>query len=184
MLSQKMGEGTYTRMGDFYLVKTESFSGKKTVIREIDSSSRDSVIVKVQDEEGFTMVGALVELLQANGKSIIGNSTNEEGRVAFLKKDGKINKIRVYNMGYDDTVISYNTAKDYLVLLSKNDVIEEQTVVFRITQAGDDAISAMLLSSNFSEGKNTEKELNTLAKKADKKNYLPVQLKREYTPSK
>ncbi len=176
-LTQKKGEGKFTKMGNFYIVKTENYNGAKTNMREIDSSRKDSVILKVADSEGYTMNGAYVELQQSNGKPVaIGASTDMDGRIAF-KKDPKIAKIRVYNTGYDNYIFNYNPLKDYIVTLSKDDVIEGKNVIFYIEKADDESISAMLLTTNLEDKDNNEKELNNILKKAQKRNYLPVILK-------
>lgn len=176
-MTQKKGEGKFTRVGNFYIVKTETYSGSKTSMREINSSRKDSVILKVADSEGFTMNGAYVELQQSNGKPVsIGASTDMEGRIAF-KKEPKIAKIRVYNTGYDNYIFNYNPLKDYIVTLSKDDVVEGKNVVFYIEKADDENISAMLLTTNLEDKDNIEKELNNILKKAQKWNHLPVLLK-------
>ena len=176
-LTQKKGEGKFTRIGNFYIVKTENYSGAKTSMKEVNSSRKDSVILKVADSEGYTMNGAYVELQQSNGKPVaIGASTDMDGRIAF-KKDPKIAKIRVYNTGYDNYIFNYNPLKDYIVTLSKDDVIEGKNVIFYIEKADDESISAMLLTTNLEDKDNNEKELNNILKKAQKRNYLPVILK-------
>ena len=181
MITNKVGEGSYEILGDYLLVKTGEYPGEKSTVQPLPGSKEDSVGIKVTDNRNFSLPGILVELLNSSAKTLYGGATDSEGKFYF-KKNPKAHTIRVSDMGYDNISFPYDPTNDFLVKLVKNDIIENQTVVFRLKKVDDETLSVLLLSSDFNPGKNQQKELEKLDKKARKSNYIDKRLKKEYEP--
>ena len=82
-------------------------------------------------------------------------------------------------MGYSNLVFDYNPTQDYLIRMSKGDVIEKKTVVFKIKEINEETLSVLLVSSDFDvEQHKRVKELTKLDKKMQKRNLLDTRLKK------
>ncbi|MGB4568172.1 MAG: hypothetical protein WBH96_04200 [Dysgonamonadaceae bacterium] len=181
MITNKVGEGSYEILGDYLLVKTGEYSGEKSSVQPLPGSKEDSVGIKVTDNRNFSLPGILVELLNSSGKTLHGGVTDSDGKF-FFKKNSKGHTIKVSDMGYDNISFAYDPTNDFLVKLVKNDVIENQTVVFKLKKVDDETLSVLLLSTDFNPGKNQLKALEKLDKKARKSNYIDKYMKKEYEP--
>lgn len=181
MITNKVGEGSYEILGDYLLVETGEYLGEKTTVQQLPGSKKDSIVIKVMDNQNFSLSGILVELLNSSGKTLGVGVTNNDGKVLF-KKNPKTSEIKVSDMVYDDITFSYDAANDFLVKLVKNDIIENRIVAFRLRKVDDETLSVLLLSSNFDPGKNPQRELEKLDKKALKSNYIDKRMKKEYEP--
>ncbi|MDO5665477.1 MAG: hypothetical protein Q4G63_09505 [Bacteroidia bacterium] len=181
LFTQMVGEGEYEYFDDYLLINASDYSGKKSIFESIDSSKKDTIVVKIVDSENYSIQGALTEFLSESDKVIRGNITNNQGK-SIQAKDHKIKKIKVSNLGYDDIVFNVVQGKNFLVKLAKNNVIENQTVAFKVKHEDEETISIILLSDNFNPGKDRIKSLEKLYKKAQKGNVLSKRLKKEYIP--
>lgn len=178
----KIGEGAIEWIDDFLLIRTTDYSGEKTTVEPLNGSRKDTVVVKITDSERFAVQGVLVEWLNASGKTVEANASNDNGYV-FHRKNNNIRKVKISMMGYDAIIFDYNTQKDYVIRLAKGDVIEHQTVAFRIKQPTDETIALLLLTTDFDNtAKDKKKELLKLERRAEKQNLLEKRLKKVYIP--
>lgn len=177
----QLGEGKYEVIDDFLLVETGNYSGEKTTFQPLSRSRKDTTVVKIVSTQNFPIQGMLIERLNESGKVIKGQISDNAGKVFFVAEP-KTSKIRVSQMGFDDIVFDYDASTDFLIKAAANDVIENQTVVFKFNQPDVETLSVVLLSDNFSPGKDRDKELEKLKKKATKSNKLDKRMKKVYVP--
>ena len=181
LFTRMAGEGEYEYFDDYLLINTSDYSGEKSVFEPIDGSKKDTIVVKVVGLDNYPIQGVLTEFLSESGKVFRGNVTNDQGK-SQQPNDQKIRKVKVSNLGYDDIVFDVMQGKDFLVKLAKNNVIENQTVAFKVKNDGDETISIILLTDDFDPGKDKMKSLEKLDKKVQKSNVLGKRLKKEYVP--
>ena len=179
-MNNKVGSGNYRRVGDFVIVTTEPYSGKRSEITLLPASKNDTIVIKVVNLNDTPIQGALVESLSESGKKILGGITSGNGRILFLHNP-KIAKFRVYHMGADNLTFTYTPKNDFLVTLGEKMVVENKTAVFKITPIDEDNISALFLTSDFEPGKDEQKALDKLLKRARKQNFLEKRLTKEQT---
>ena len=177
--TRMVGEGEYEYLNEYLLVNTSEYSGKKTICEPVIGSKKDTIVVKVVDVDNYPLPGVLTEFLSASDKVIKAYITDDKGK-SIHPNNQKINKIKVSNLGYDDIVFDAVPGKDFLVKLAKDNVIENQTVVFKVKNEDEETISVILLSDNFDPGKDKMKSLQKLDKKVEKSNVLAKRLKKEY----
>ena len=177
----KMGEGAFEWMDEFLLIHTSDYSGEKTTVQPLSGSRKDTLILKITDVENFSLQGALAEWLNDSGKALSGNASDENGKV-FYKKNPKVRTIKISMLGYAATTFPYDPEKDYLIRLAKGNVIERQTVVFRVKKIDEETISLLLITTDFNPGKDTQKELRKLEKKLENQHVLDKRLKKVYVP--
>lgn len=182
LFTRMVGEGEYEYFDDYLLVNTSDYSGEKSVFEPIDGSKKDTIVVKVVDLNNYPIQGALTEFLSESDKVIRGNVTNDQGKSQQFK-DQKIRKIKATNLGYDDIIFDVTEGKDFLVKLAKNNVIENQTVAFKVKNEDEETLSIILLSDDFDPGKDKMKSLEKLDKKIQKSNILSKRLRKEYIPT-
>lgn len=175
------GEGSFTQIEHFLLVETSEYSGPKSASQVLASSKQDSCVVKVVGSNNFPLQNILVEGCTHSGKVLEARVSDNDGKIYFRKND-KMEKIDVSAMGYNAISVDYNPGEDYLIRLSKDEIIENNTVVFTIQNVDDETISILLLSDNFKEGKNRLADLQKLEKKMRKRNLLDKRLKKVYVP--
>lgn len=180
-INNSVGQGTYERIGDYLLISADDFPGEKTMMQTLPPSKKDTIVIKVTNHANFPIQGALVEALSAKGKTVLGGTTNNGGRVLFLP-DAKISQFRIFNMGFSGITFDYNPTNDFLVKMAERIVVENKQVAFKITEVDEETISVLLLSTDFEPGKDKQKALEKLNSKAVKRNFLPKRLKKEYIP--
>jgi hypothetical protein len=181
LFTRMVGEGGYEYFDDYLLVNTSEYSGEKSTFEPINGSKKDTIVVKVVSLDNYPIQGALTEFLSASNKVIKGNITNDKGKSQHIK-DQKIRKIKVTNLGYDDIIFDVVQGKDFLVRLAENNVIENQTVAFKVKNEDEETISIILLTDDFDPGKDKMKSLEKHDKKVQKSNVLAKRLKKEYIP--
>lgn len=179
MMTLKVGEGTYSQVGDFMIVEAGEFSGEKSKLELVPASKQDTLVVYVTNENNYAVQGALVELLNSSGKNLQSGVTNGNGKVLFLRHP-KVTNIRIFNMGYDDLSFEDNPANDFNIKLAANDIIENKTVIFRFKELDEETLSVLLLSSDAEIGKDIKKTIDRLDKKAIKGNFIDRRMKKEY----
>ncbi len=180
-MTNKTGSGTYERVDDYLIVNTDAYSGERSSVTKINGTKKDTITVKVIDNQGFVLPGVLVESVTSSNKTLQGGVTNNEGKVLFIHHS-KTAKIRLYSMGYDNISFDYDPKKDYEVRLIKNVIVENAPAVFKIKKLDEETLSVLFLSSDFDAGKDQQKALEKINKKAEKQNYIPKRLKKEYKP--
>lgn len=182
LVTRIIGEGSYELVGDYLLIDTHEYPGEKSAVQILDGVSRDSVTVKVLGPNNYPLQGALLEYMSESGKVIRSDISNELGE-SQLPRDRKIRKIRVSNLGYDEIRFDVTEGNDFRVTLAKDNVIENQTVVLKISREDEETLSILLLTDNFDPGKEKMKALEKLYEKARKSNLLAKRLKKEYIPT-
>jgi hypothetical protein len=180
-----VGEGTFEVVDNFLIVRTSDFSGKKTKVETLSGTLNDSIVIKVVDNQNFSVQGVFVEARGRSGRSrdnrIEGRITNSNGTV-YLTKNTNINRIDISGMGIDNASFDYNPANDYRITIARNEVIENSTIVFRFNQIDDETISVLLLSTDFNESRNRDRALEGLERRAQRSNRLEKRLRKEYVP--
>ena len=182
LFTRMVGEGEYEYVEDYLLVNTSDYPGEKSVFEPVNGSKKDSIVIKVVGPDNYPVQGALTEFLSESNKVIRWNITDDQGR-SQQPGDQKIKRIKVTNLGYDDIVFDVDQGKDFLVKLARNNVIENQTVAFKVKSEDEETLSIILLSDNFEPGKDKMKSLEKLDKKTEKSNVLAKRLKKEYIPA-
>ncbi len=182
LFTRMVGEGKYEYVDNYLLVHTSGYPGEKSVFESINGTKKDSIVVKVVGPDNYPVQGALTEFLSESNKIIRGNITDDLGKSQH-PKDQKIKRIKVTNLGYDDVAFEVEQGKDFLVKLARNNVIENQTVAFKVKREDEETLSIILLSDNFDPGKDKIKSLEKLDKKTQKNNVLAKRLKKEYIPA-
>ncbi len=177
----QVGEGHYEQAGDYLIIETTDYSGSRSSFEALDGSRKDSCVVKVVGMQNYPVQSVLVESRNNAHKLIEGKVTGSDGKI-YLKETKKIGFIAVSAMGYNAIEFGYIPGKDFLVRLAENEIIENRTVVFRTKTIDDETMSLLLLTDDFDEGSNREKELQKLEKKARKSNLLDKRLKKVYVP--
>ena len=177
-LANNIGEGNFVQVGDFYVVSTNEYKGEKTMVEAIPATKKDTIVITVTDHSNNPLQGILVESLASSDKIIVGGVTKTDGRLLFLPNK-KMKKFRVFEMGYNGLTFDYEQGKDYVVKMSDRNFIENKTVVFRIRPIDEGTIGAMLLSTDFKQGKDQQKALDALYQKALKKNYIDKRMRKE-----
>lgn len=177
--SQVVGEGTFQIINNYLIIDTGEYSGDKTRFKTQNSEKQEESIINIVGTSGYVFPGVLVEFLSSSNKIIDRAITDENGK-ATQPINEKIKTIRVSNMGYNAIEIESKTGIDYSIVLAKNNVIQNQTLVLEIKEYNNDYIIVRLLSEDFKPGKSPEKALGKLLKIADKRNILSKRLTKEY----
>jgi len=179
LLSNIVGEGTYTYTDNYLLVNTTDYSGIKTEAEILSNAKKDTLTISVINQDNFYEKGVLVELLNEKNKVLVGGVTNDAG-IAIFKTNPKVKKVRVFNMGHDDIIFDYDPTNDYRIKLAKNEVVENQVVAFSVKKIDDDTLSLIMLTTKFDAGKEPQKELDKLSKKTQKKKLIEKRMKRMF----
>ncbi|WP_298649327.1 hypothetical protein [uncultured Proteiniphilum sp.] len=179
--SAQVGEGTYELNGNYLLIHTSDYPGEKSSFQLLDGSRKDTCVIKTVSLQNYAVQGILVESRNKSGKLISSKVTGNDGRIFFTPCD-KITSISTSPMGYNSISFDHIPGKDYLIKLAENDIIENSTVVFAIRSIDDETISLLMLTEDFNTGKDRDKDLQKLEKKARKSNKLDKRLKKVYIP--
>lgn len=177
--SQIVGEGTYQYTDRYLIIDTKEYSGNKSSLKKQPSSTTDTINIVINGIDGYAFSGVLVEFLSKSNKVLDRKVTNDYGKVEYINND-KIKGIRVSHMGYNNLETDIDNNTDISVILAKNNVIQNQTVVIELIEDDEQSIQVRLLSDKFIPGKNIDKDLEKLLKKANKANILSKRLKKEY----
>ena len=170
-----VGEGTFELIDNFLLVHTTDYSGDKSIAHSFDGNIEDTLRVQVTTLENYPINGAMVDFVNAKGRSIQRLVSDNNGRVNLYKNPKQINKIaqiKISNLGLDEVAVDFDNNNDYLIKLANNNVIENQTMAFEIKESDVATISVVLVDQNFIEGKNRIKSLQRLSKRTQKRNTL------------
>lgn len=179
--SAHVGEGKYELSGDYLFIHTTDYSGDKTNFELLDGSKKDTCVVHTVSSQNYAVQGILVESRSKSGKLISGKVTGNDGKV-FFTPCNKIASISATSLGYNSISLDYTPGKDYQIRLAENDIIENRTVVFKINFIDEETLSLLMLTEDFKTGKNRDKELQKLEKRARKTNKLDKRLKKVYIP--
>lgn len=174
----QVGEGNYEIADEFILVHTTDYSGQKTTYTTQDASSSDTCIIRIVDLNNYSVQGVLVESKNGSNKVISAKVTGSDGRI-IITEYNKISKLAVSAMGYNPITFDFDPAYDYIVRIAENDIIENRTAVFKLNKTDDETISLILLTDDLERGKNLDKELSKLNKKAQRINLIEKRFTKE-----
>jgi hypothetical protein len=179
--SAQAGEGVYELAGDYLFIHTSDYTGDKTSFELLDGSRKDTCIVHTISSQNYAIQGILVESRNKSGRLISGKVTGNDGKVFFTPCD-KITTLSATSLGYNSVSFNYTPGKDYRIKLAENDIIENNTVALKISFIDDETISLLMLTDEYDNGKNRDKELQKLEKRAQKTNKLDKRYKKVYIP--
>lgn len=179
--SAHTGEGIYELSGNYLFIHTSDYSGNKTSFALLDDSGKDTCIVHTVSVQNYAVQGILVEARTKAGKLISGKVTGNDGKVIFTPCD-KIASISAISLGYHPISFDYTAGRDYKIRMAQNDIIENKTVIFKINFIDEETLSLLMLTDDFKNGKDRDKELLKLEKRARKSNKLDKRLKKVYIP--
>ncbi|MDR2815743.1 MAG: hypothetical protein LBB62_03465 [Proteiniphilum sp.] len=179
--SAQAGEGSYELAGDYLFIHTSDYTGEKTSFELLDGSRKDTCVVHTVGTHNYAIQGILVESRNKSGKLISGKVTGNDGKV-FFTPCNKIASISATSLGYNAISLNYTPGKDYRIRLAGNDIIENKSVVLKINFIDEETISLLMLTDDYNSGKNRDKELQKLEKKAQKTNKLDKRYKKVYIP--
>ncbi len=177
--TQIVGEGSYKYIDHYLIIQTEDYSGDKSSLTKGKFDDPNIISVTVESVQGYPFSGALIEFLSKSKKTIGRKISDDEGKVEH-PNDSKIKSIKVSNMGYNSIQSEIGTDTDISIVLAKNNVIQNQIVIIELIEEDEESISIRLLSDDFIAGKNLNKDLSKLKKRAEKSNILSKRLKKEY----
>ncbi len=180
LTSAQAGEGKYEIIDDFLIIHTSEYSGDKSSYEKVDGTKRDTCVVVVNGVSGYPVQGVLVESRNKSNKVTGAQVTGNNGQVMLLNLE-KTTAISVTSMGYNSIRFDYEPGRDYNVTIAANDIIENKTVVFKINRINDDSVTLLLLSDDFNAGKDIEKGLSRLDKRARRGNIIPKLYTKEET---
>jgi hypothetical protein len=179
--SAQAGEGVYELAGDYLFIHTSDYTGDKTSFELLDGSKKDTCVVYTISPQNYAIQGILVESRNKSGRLISGKVTGNDGKVFFTPCD-KIATLSATSLGYNSVSFNYTPGKDYRIKLAENDIIENNTVALKINFIDDETISLLMLTDDYDNGKNRDKELPKLEKRAQKTNKLDKRYKKVYIP--
>lgn len=177
----QVGEGKYELLGEMLIIHTTPYSGSKSSSQAVPASHQDSCVVEVVGSNNYPLPTILVESHSRSGKLLEGQVTDQQGKVIFTETE-KIGTITVTAMGYDEQTLQYEPENDYRVQLVDHEVIENKDVVFRCKMIDEETLSLLMLSDDFDPGRDRDKALQKLLKRADQSNRIDKRLKRVYVP--
>lgn len=186
LFTRMVGEGNYEQIGNYLLINTEDYSGKKTIHTTMDNNIADTLSIHITTLENYPVNGAMAELMSSSEKVLKRAVAGEDGKIYFQKNPKlmkKVSKAKISHMGYNQIIFDCNNDQDHLVKLAKNDVIENRTIVFELADKEDETLSIVLLCDDFNPGKDRMKTLNKLKQQAKSKNKLSKRYKKEYIPT-
>ncbi len=179
--SAHAAEGAYETVGDYLFIHASDYSGNKTSYEVMDRTGNDTCVVFAVSGQNYALPGILVESRNKSGKLVSGKVTGNDGKV-FFTPCNKITSLSMSSLGYHPISIEYMPGKDYMVKLAENDIIENKIVAFKINFVDEETLSLLMLTDDFKAGKDRDKELEKLEKKARKTNKLDKRLKKVYVP--
>ncbi|MDR0422847.1 MAG: hypothetical protein LBH72_07550 [Proteiniphilum sp.] len=179
--SAQAGEGTYELAGDYLFIHASDYTGHKTSFELLDASQKDTCTVRAINPQHYAIQGILVESRSKSGKLLDSKVTGSDGKV-FFTPGSKINTLSASSLGYDPVLISHTPGKDYRIKFAENDIIENRTVVLKIGFIDEETVSLLMLADDYDNGKDRERELQKLEKKAQRINKLDKRYKKVYIP--
>lgn len=174
-----VGEGKYIVNDKYLIIDTYEYSGVKSSIKSSSKESKDSISIYIAGYDGYNLPGVLVEFLSSSNKSI-DHAISDDTGIINKPFNEKVENVKISLMGYNGLSFKYDTSLDYRIVLAKNKVLENQTILFEIEIDDEDSIKLTLLSENFNAGRDIDKSLEKAYKKAKKTNSLGKRFKKEY----
>lgn len=179
--SAHTGEGSYELNGEYLFIHTTEYKGEKSAYEEQEGLSQDSCVIQVVSPQMYAIQGILVEAYNKSGKKMDSKVTSDDGKV-FFTPCVNIGHFFVSSLGYNPISFNYSQGINYKVKLVEQDIIENQTVAFKINFIDDETISLLMLSDDLNTNKDTNKELIKLERKARKTNKLEKRFKKVFVP--
>ena len=180
----QVGEGTFEIVDNFLIIRATDYSGAKTTVEAVPGTSEEAIIVSVVCEQGFAVQGIFIESIGSGRRGtgrINALSTNSFGRV-YLPKNEYIRQINVSGMGFDNIAFDHTPGNDHRVTIARNMVLENITIAFRFNQIDEETISILLLSTDFEEGRNRDRALERLNRRAERNNRIERRMRKVFVP--
>ncbi|NOZ33943.1 MAG: carboxypeptidase regulatory-like domain-containing protein [Chlorobi bacterium] len=161
------GNGNYKIIVDFLIIQTGKNKNKFEKSKVNTLKTKENIqVVKVENFLHEPIAGASISLLNSRNKTIDGDLTDDLG-TAHIRANSKAEKIHITYIGYDELTADYIPDADYTVTLTDYEILENKTLVFKITDINSDEISLQLLSEDFKSRIN-KYSLNKLYRKTKK----------------
>lgn len=171
LFTVQVGEGSYEFADEYLLVHTTDYTGERTTFSAEDASKKDTCIVKIVNMNNYAEQGILLETKNSSGKVLSASVTSSNG-IIFITDFNKVSRLSVSAMGYNSITFDFDPTKDFTVKIAKNDIIQNRTVAFKFKEIDENTITLLLLSDDLKKGKDLNKELEKLNKRAKKVNLV------------
>ncbi len=163
---QLCANGEFQVIEDFLLINTSKYKGEKSIIATSKKKNRLPQI-KITDKNGNAIEYVNVVLIDNSGKIVWAAQTNDSG-IAIIPYTGNAEKIKISLIGYDEITCNFKNNTDYQIKLMDCEILENETIVFKINYWNNDSLTLTLLSANFTSNENMIKKLHKLEKKTKK----------------
>ena len=155
---------------DYYLlINAQEFVGNKSMI-ETEHTNCDYSLITISDQYGHHIPGVQIVFIDSTGKILKGLITDIDGKVSF-EGNSLIDKVRVACIGYDDLLFEFSNKLNYNIKLVDYEVLENQTIVFKINSYNSDSLNLTLLTTLFKYKNDKQKALKMLERAARKYKY-------------
>lgn len=161
--------GIFEICDNFLLINAHEFDDKKSII-ETEHTNSDYSLITISDQYGNHIPGVQIILIDRTDKILKGFITDLDGNVSF-ESNAIIDKVRVAYIGYDELLIEFSNKLNYNIKLVDYDVLENQTIVFKINSYNSDTLNLTLLTTLFKYTNDKQKALKKLDKAARKYKY-------------
>jgi hypothetical protein len=172
------GIGNYELNEEFLLIHAKNYTGKKSTFSASQNESGFVTFTAIDSDRKF-LFGVNILLLSETGDILKASNTNENGFLKIANNDNA-EKIKLSLLGYDTFSIDYKSNTDYSLTLFEEEVIENQTVVFKINENNNNSLKLTLLTTEFEfNPKTVLKDLKKLDRKSLKFGFQVKELKKE-----
>ena len=162
-LTNLHGAGVYDVIDEFLLIMTCYYKGLNSCYEKTKKENGLSQITVVAPDNK-PIIGVNLILTDKKGTLLFSTATNEDGQATF-KNAENADKLILALIGYDTYTIDYSDNFDYQVILMDYEVIENETVVFKINSINPDTLNLTLLSTIFKSKGNRKKDLIKIERK-------------------
>lgn len=162
------GQGKFEIIDDYLLIYTELHSSPNSEYIATKNNN-DYSSITVVGVGGFSVPNAKIKFL-GNNKLVLGETeTNWHGKT-IINNNPEIKYIHISYIGTNSIVIDFDRTMDYEIVLGESMSIENRTVVFKISNKMESAITLTLLTAFFETKRDIVKELRRLENNVMKDN--------------
>jgi len=161
--------GIFEIYDNYLLINAQEFNGKKSIIETAPINS-DYSLFTISDQYGNHIPGVPILFIDSANKILKGLVTDIDGNVS-IEGNALIDKVRVAYIGYDDLLFDFSNQLNYNIKLIDYDVLENQTIVFKINSYNSDSLNLTLLTTLFKYKNDKLKALKKLDKAARRYKY-------------
>lgn len=161
LASEISGQGKFEIIDDYLLIFTELHSSPNSKYTAIKNNTDYSSITVVLDG-GYSVPNAKIKFLDSN-KLVIGETETDfrQGK-AIIKSTLDIKFIHVSYIGTNSVIIDFDRTMDYKIVLGESMSIENETVVFKMSDKTEKSITLTLLSIAVKTKRKIAKDLGKL----------------------